>query len=423
MKRLVFFLLLSSPLFAQEKYDLLIKSATVLDPKNNVREIRDVAIRDHKIAAIEKGIPASDAAKTINATDLYLTPGLVDIHTHDYAGTGLREAYDGDNSVYPDGFTFRSCVTTVADAGSAGYKNFPDFKERVIDRAKTRVFAFLNIVGSGMGPKPTEQNVADMDAAAAAEMARRYPGLIVGIKTAHFEGPEWTPVERALEAGTSAQIPVMVDFGVFRPERPYEELVTKKLRPGDISTHMYIDYIPMIDGDGKVRPYLFDAKKRGVIFDVGHGGGSFVFHQAFPAVHQGFVPDSISTDLHVGSMNAGMKDMINVMSKFLNLDMSLEEVVRRSTVNPAREIHHEELGQLTVGSDADVALLSLEKGKFGFVDSLGGKLEGHVKLVCQMTIRNGLIVWDLNGLARDDWRKTSGFHRDSRWEGQLPVKR
>ena len=423
MKRFVLLLLFYSPLLAQQKYDLLIKNADVLDPKNNIHEVRDVAISNRKIAAIEKSIPASDAAKTINAKGLYLTPGLVDIHTHDYAGTGLREGYDGDNSVYPDGFTFRSCVTTVADAGSSGYKNFPDFKDRVIDRARTRVFAFLNIVGSGMGPKPTEQNVEDMDAAAAAAMARQYPGLIVGIKTAHFEGPEWTPVERALEAGTSAEIPVMVDFGVFRPERPYEELVTKKLRPGDISTHMYIDYIPMIDEDGKVRPYLFDAKKRGVIFDVGHGGGSFVFRQAYPAVHQGFLPDSISTDLHIGSMNAGMKDMTNVMSKFLNLDMSLEEVVRRSTVNPAREIHHEELGQLSVGSDADLALMSLEKGKFGFVDSLGGKMEGHVKLVCQMTIRNGSIVWDLNGLARDDWRKTSGFHFDPRWEGQLPSKR
>jgi dihydroorotase len=179
----------------------------------------------------------------------------------------------------------------------------------------------------------------------------------------------------------------------------------------------------MLDANGKVRSYLFDAKKRGVIFDVGHGGGSFDFRQAFPAVHQGFLPDSISTDLHVGSMNAGMKDMTNVMSKFLNLDMSLQDIIERSTANPAREIHHEELGQLSVGSTADIALLSLEKGDFGFVDSLGGKLQGHQKLVCQMTIRNGLIVWDLNGLARDDWRKNSGFHPDPRWEGQLPVKR
>jgi len=421
MKRLAILLLFSFPLLAQEKYDLLIKSATVLDAKNNVHEVRDVAVRDHKIAAVEKNIPASDAAKTIDAKGLYLTPGLVDIHTHVYAGTGLRAAYDGDNSVYPDGFTFRSCVTTVADAGSSGYKNFPDFKDRVIDRSKTRVFAFLNIVGSGMGGSPTEQNTADMDSAAAAAMAKQFPGLIVGIKTAHFESPEWTAVDRALEAGVAAQIPVMVDFGVFRPERPYEKLVTEKLRPGDISTHMYIDFIPMLDANGKVRPYLFEAKKRGVIFDVGHGGGSFDFRQAFPAVHQGYLPDSISTDLHVTSMNAGMKDMTNVMSKFLNLDMPLVEVVRRSTINPAREIHHEEFGHLSVGADADIALLSLEKGNFGFVDSLGGKLMGSQKLLCQMTVRDGEIVWDLNGLSKEDWRKNTVIRPIA--GSQPPVKR
>src|SRR5262249_50928371 len=151
-------------------------------------------------------------------------------------------------------------------------------------------------------------------------------------------------VDRALEAGNLAQIPVMVDFGVFRPERPYEQLVTQKLRPGDISTHMYIDFVPMLDAQGKIRSYLFDAKKRGVIFDVGHGGCSFHSRQAYPAVHQGFHPDSISTDLHVGSMNAGMKDMSNVLSKFLNLDMSLDEAIKLSTANPAHEIHHDELG-------------------------------------------------------------------------------
>jgi dihydroorotase len=420
---LVVFALFTSPLFAQQKYDLVIKNATVIDPKNSVHALRDVAVLNHKIAAVEKTIPATDAAKAIDAKGMYLTPGLVDIHTHVYAGTGLRDGYDGDNSVYPDGFTFRSCVTTVADAGSSGYKNFPDFKQRVIDRAKTRVLAFLNIVGSGMGPKPTEQNTADMDSAAAAAKAKQYPGLIVGIKTAHFEGPEWTAVDRALEAGGAAQIPVMVDFGIFRPERPYQELVTKKLRRGDISTHMYIDYIPMLDENEKVRPYLFEAKKRGVIFDVGHGGGSFVFKQAIPAVQQGFLPDSISTDLHVGRMNAGMKDMTNVMSKFLNLGVPVEEIVRLSTANPAREIHHEELGQIAVGADADLALLSIEEGDFGFVDSLGGKLAGHQKFVCEMTVRNGLVVWDLNGLARDDWRKSDAFHPDPRWEGQLPARR
>ena len=414
MKRLLILFLFSTPILAQEKYDLLIKGGTVLDAKNNIHEARDVAIRDHKIVAVEKNLSPTSAKRTINATGLYVAPGLVDIHVHVYAGTGLRGAYDGDNSVYPDGFTFRSCTTTVADAGSSGYKNFPDFKDRIIDRSLTRVLAFLNIVGSGMGPGQTEQNIADMDPAAAAAIIKQYPGLVVGIKTAHFAGPEWTAVERALEAGNLAHVPIMVDFGVFRPERPYPDLVTKKLRPGDISTHMYIDFIPMLDSDSKVRPYLFEAKKRGVIFDVGHGGGSFVFAQAVPAVQQGFLPDSISTDLHINSMNAGMKDMTNVMSKFLNLGMTLEDVVARSSWNPAREIRHEELGTLSVGSEADVALIGIEKGNFGFVDSLGGRFDGHTKLVCQLTIRNGNVVWDLNGLSRDDYKHTLEYRTDSR---------
>jgi dihydroorotase len=214
----------------------------------------------------------------------------------------------------------------------------------------------------------------------------------------------------------------MVDFGIFRPERPYQELVGKKLRPGDISTHMYIDYIPMLDTNGKVFPYLFDAKKRGVVFDVGHGGGSFVFAHAVPAVQQGFVPDSISTDLHTASMNAGMKDMTNVMSKFLNMGMPLEEVILRSTWNPAHEIKHEEVGGLKVGSSADVAVFRVEKGKFGFVDSLGGRMEGRRKLECELTVRDGVVVWDLNGTSREDWRTAGPFKPTPEWDGTLPTR-
>ena len=153
-----------------------------------------------------------------------MTPGLIDIHTHVYTGTGEPRSYAGDNSVYPDGFTLRVGVTTVADAGGSGWRNFDDFKTRVIDRSKTRVLAFLNIVGNGMRGGKFEQDLADMEVKPTAEMARRHPGLIVGIKTAHYTGPEWAPVERAVEAGTLANIPVMVDFGANLPERPLAEL-------------------------------------------------------------------------------------------------------------------------------------------------------------------------------------------------------
>jgi dihydroorotase len=168
---------------------------------------------------------------------------------------------------------------------------------------------------------------------------------------------------------------------------------------------MYRDMVPILDAHGKVLPYLFEARKRGVIFDVGHGGGSFQFSQAMPAIRQGWVPDSISTDLHIGSMNSGMKDMLNLMSKFLNMGIPLNDVIRDSTSNPAREIKHPELGTLSVGSDADIAVLRLEHGHFGFVDSAGGRMNGDRKLIAEMTVRDGQVVWDLNGLASEDWAK------------------
>jgi dihydroorotase len=343
------------------------------------------------------------------------------MHVHVYAGTGEADSYAGDNSVYPDGFTFRVGVTTVADAGCSGWKNFEDFKAHVIDRSKTRVLAFLNIVGAGMRGPAYEQNLAEMDSQAAATMAMKYPGVIVGIKTAHYAGPEWIAVDRAVEAGTLANIPVMVDFGAFRPERPYQQLVLSKLRPGDISTHMYLDWVPMLDAQGKLLPYLFEARKRGVIFDVGHGGGSFLFRQAVPAIKQGWVPDSISTDLHIGSMNNGMQDMLNVMSKFLNMGLPLKDVIRDATTNPAREIRHPELGTLSVGSDADIAVLRVENGHFGFVDSYGARLDGNMKLLCEMTVRDGLVVWDRNGRTRDDWTKLGHYHAQGSpaWDGTI----
>ena len=392
-----------------QQFDLLIKGGHVIDPRNQIDSVMDVAITAGKITQVAAGIPAAQARQVVNATGLFVTPGLVDIHAHVYYGTE-PEAYlsNGTSSVPPDGFTFRSGVTTVVDAGGSGWRNFRQFKDQVIDQAKTRVLALINIVGSGMRGGPVEQNLADMDAKLTAMRIRQHPGLIVGIKTAHYEGPEWDPVDRAVEAGRMTDVPVMVDFGHFVPQRPFQELVLKHLRPGDMYTHTYLGRVPILDGQGKVMPYLFEARKRGVLFDVGHGAGSFLFRQAVPAVKQGFIPDSISTDLHTASMNAGMKDMINVMSKFLNLGMSLQDVILRSTWNPARQIKRPDLGHLGAGSTADVAVLSLKKGNFGFIDIGGGKLMGTQKLECELTIRDGKVVWDLNGLASPDWNKMQG---------------
>jgi dihydroorotase len=389
-----------------KRYDLVIKNGHVIDAKNNINEMRDVAIAAGKIAAVEKKIDPVLATKVVDARGLYVTPGLVDIHVHVYAGTG-QKALTGDQSVYPDGFSFRACTTTMVDAGTSGARNFEDFRQRVIDRAKTRVFAFINIVGLGMGGGKIEQDTADMDPKVAAEIAKKHSDVVVGFKTAHYAKPDWTAVDNALEAGRVANLPIMVDYGQVVPERPHEEFYLKKMRPGDIYTHMYRKFDPTIDAQGKVRPYLFEAKKRGVIFDVGHGAGSLIWRYAVPSMKQGFAPDSISTDLHTGSMNAGMKDIVNVMSKFLNLGMPLQEVILKSTWNPAKEIRREKFGHLSVGAVADVAVFRLERGEFGFVDSDGFTMKGSQRLQCELTLLDGKVMFDQNGRSSQPW-ETAG---------------
>src|SRR5918997_6369910 len=200
-----------------------------------------------------------------------------------------------------------------------------------------------------------------MEAKPTAEMALKHKGVIVGVKSAHYNGPEWDPYIRSVEAGTIADIPVMVDFGSARV-RTIAELFEKYFRPGDIYTHAYAGGGRGELIDGKVNPAIFEAQKKGIIFDIGHGGGSFVFRTAVQAFKEGYYPDSISTDLHIGSMNAGMKDMLNLMSKFLALGMSLDDVIMRSTWNPAKQIKREDLGNLSVGSPADVAELRTQTG-------------------------------------------------------------
>ena len=396
-------LLATAVLSADAPYELLLKGGHVIDPKNNINAVMDVAISDGKIARVAPKIDPIEARQTVNVAGFYVTPGLVDIHVHVYAGTGMRGAYSGDNSVYPDGHSFRAGVTTVVDVGSSGWRNFEDFKDRVIDRQRTRILAMLNIVGKGMGGGPIEQNTDDMDAKATADMAKKHPETIVGVKTAHYRAPDWIAVDRAVEAGKLADIPVMVDFGSFTDERPFEELVTKRLRPGDMYTHMYLGSVPLLDANGKVRPYLFEARKRGVKFDVGHGGGSFLFKQAIPAIQQGWIPDSISTDLHISSMLRGMKNMTNVMSKILNQGISLYDVVEMSTWNPAQQIKRPEFGHLSVGAVADVAVLRLDRGDFGFLDVRNGVFKGDKKLVAEMTLNGGRVAWDMNARAAQDW--------------------
>lgn len=405
-------MLLSSFIATAQHLDILLKGGHVIDPKNKIDSKMDVGITNGRIAMVATEIPVSNARKVIDVHGLYVTPGLIDIHGHVFHGTEadnyLSNSFD---ALPPDGFTFRAGVTTIVDAGGAGWRSFQMFRQNVIERSTTRVLAFLNIVGEGMkGITAYEQNNIDMDPKLTANVALENKQYIVGIKLAHFIGPDWSPTQKAVQAGTLANIPVMVDFGKSNPPLSLEDLFMKYLRPGDIFTHMY-RYDAEYDSVGKmiehkqaivdlktrkVKAFAFAARKRGIIFDVGHGGGSFMWDQAVPAMQQGFGPDVLSSDLHTGSMNSGFKDMANLISKFLNLGMPLPDAIAATTWKAANAIKRNELGHLSVGAEADVAVFNLRKGEFGFSDANGVGYKGNKKLEAELTLRSGRVVWDLN---------------------------
>jgi dihydroorotase len=390
-----------------QSYSIVIKGGLVIDPKNGINEVMDIAIQDGKIASVAKNINATGAAQVVNAKGLIVAPGLIDIHGHVFAGTQPdRYLSDGNGALMPDGYTFRVGVTTIVDCGGAGWKNFPVFKKNVIDVSQTRVLSFLNIVGEGMRGGAYEQDARDMDPKMAAHVAKQNKKDIVGFKVAHFENAEWTPVDNAVAAGKLAgDIPVIVDFGGDDSHAPLsiEELFFKHLRPGDIYTHTFTELQrrdPIVDFKTRqLKPFIKNAQARGIVFDVGFGGASFAFDQALPAIKAGFYPNTISTDLHTGSMNNAMKDMLNVMSIFMTMGMEVPAIIKASTWAPAQSIKREELGNLSVGSVADVAILGIREGNFGFFDRIGHKETGTKKFECQATIRNGKMVYDLNGIT------------------------
>ena len=383
-------------------YNTLIKGGRVIDAKNNINALMDVAIKDGKIARVAQNIDATSAEQVINAKGMYVTPGLIDIHAHVFWGTQPNSyLMNGDIGVTADGFSFRSGVTTLVDCGGPGYKSFDTFKKNIIDKSQTRILAFLNIVGEGMRGGDYEQDISDMDVNLAAKAALDNKEHVVGFKLAHFTNPDWTPVERIVAAGKLANMPVVIDFGGGK--LPIEDLFFKYLRPGDIYTHVFTELErrdPIVDLQTRqLRPFVIPAQKRGIIFDVGFGGGSFNFNQAIPAIKAGFLPDLMGTDLHTGSMNGSMKDQLNVLSIHLAMGMSLQSVIERSTWRPAQAIKRTELGHLSEGAIADVAILSMRQGKFGFRDIAMNRQEGIQKLECEMTIKGGRIMYDLNAIA------------------------
>ena len=390
---------------SQLPYRIIIKGGHVIDAKNNIDEIMDVAIQGGKIARVAKNIDTLLALQIVNAMGMYVTPGLIDLHAHVFYGFDPDSYLSGGTvAVLPDQSTFRSGVTTVVDAGGAGWRSFASFKKNIIDVSKTRVLSLLNIVGEGMrGIEKYEQNVSDMDAQRTADTALAHKEHVVGFKVAHFTGSEWTPVKRGVEAGKLANMPVMIDLNSLFFS--IEDLFTKYLRPGDIYTHTFIQSSrgvvePIVDlKTRQFKPFVMDAQKKGIIFDVGFGGGSFNFNQALPALKAGFYPNTMGTDLHQGSVNGAMKDQLNVLSIFMAMGMKLPDLIKGSTWTPAQVIKREELGNLSEGALADIAVLSVRKGKFGYRDVAGNRFDGTQKIECEMTIRDGRIVYDLNAIA------------------------
>jgi len=379
--------------------DLLLKGGRLIDAKNKIDAKMDLAIKDGKIFKVASVIPATDAKKVVDVTGLIVSPGLINMHTHVYAGSKPGFT-DGTSSQLPDAFAPRAGITTVVDAGTSGWKTFPDFKSKIIDGSATRVLAFLSIAASGYSVDKAQENINDMDAQVTAETVKKYPDILVGVRIGRYETDDnWTPFDRAVEAAKLSNTPLFVECHL--PKYSLEDQL-KHMRPGDIMTHAFenvSERMTVVDDNGKVRPFVMAAQKRGILFDIGHGGGGFWFNQAIPAFEQGLWPNSFGTDEHRTSMNSGMKTMLNVMSKYLNMGMGIPDIIARGSWNAAKSIKREDLGNLSVGSVADIAVLSVNTGKFGFVDSGNNKINGDRKFEAELTVRAGKIIWDLNGLA------------------------
>ncbi|MEX1212874.1 MAG: amidohydrolase/deacetylase family metallohydrolase [Balneolaceae bacterium] len=401
-------------LLQAQSFDILLKGGHLIDPKNGIDQMMDVAIADGKVARVARSIPESDAEQVIDVSGLYVSPGLIDLHTHIFFGTDpYSDQMNSYRSVIPDNFSFRYGITTMVDAGSSGWRNFQLFKDQTIANSRTRIFAMLRITGHGSKGGVYSQNLNDMDPKMAALVARRHPE-IVGFKIAHYNGHTWEPIDRLVEAGRLADKPVMIDFGSADPALSLETLFMEKLRPGDIYSHIYggspdpnSGREAIIDQNGNVRDFVAAAQERGIIYDVGHGGGSFDFSTAIPAIEQGIQPNTISSDLHMSSLRTlGMQDLNNVMSKMLNIGMSVQEIVQATTWKSAQVIQHEELGHLSEGAIADVWVFGIREGEFGFVDvdRPSVAVRGDRKFDSELTIFGGEVVWDMNGHSNDNWR-------------------
>lgn len=375
-------------------YDIVIKNGHVMDPSQELDECLDIAILEGKIAEVSRGINASLARHVIDASGLIVTPGLVDLHVH----CCHYIAYIG---IDPEANCLAKGSTTVLDAGSTGELNFMGFRKYVIERSRTRIFALLNIESLGMIEFAREQEwpklimeyeemfINEKDTLS---MVKENRDVILGIKWAHHT-PKGLRLARKVadEAGC-----------MLMAENHYQPETLTYLKKGDIVTHIFHAYQPaiklrpndgLLDADGNVQPEFYDAIKRGVIIDVGHGAGSFVWEVAEKAFDQGIRPHTISTDLHVMNVNGPVYDLPTTMSKFLLLGMPLYDIVKASSTKPAEVMGMEnEIGTLKPGAKADVAIFKLEEGKFTFLDVNGTGRVGSQRLVATKVIKDGEIV-------------------------------
>ena len=369
-------------------YDILLKGGTVIDAAQNLNAVHDVAIAGGVIAAIEQNIPEGAATQTINVKDKFVTPGLVDIHTHVYYGVttwGIRA----------DGVCPTAGTTTVVDAGSPSWVTFPGFREFIAEPAQTNILTYIHISGIGLvyGPIGEMHDIAYANPERVAETLQTHRDMTVGVKVRQGKmqvgdnGVE--PLKLAIEAAEQAETPVMCHIGAGVPLPD----ILRLLRPGDVITHCFQgNGDNIVDEKGRVIPEAWKAREDGIIFDVGHGAGSFRYEIAQRAMEQGFISDVISTDLHTGNINGPVYDLPTVLSKLMHLGLSIEDVIEKATFSAAKAIQREEqLGHLKVGTVADVAVFEVLDGEFEFFDTHGTQFIGNKKLKAALTIREGKI--------------------------------
>lgn len=391
-------------------FDLLFRGGTVFDPEQCSFHQEDIAVRDGVIVRRDAGFSGEEAENILDASGCIVSPGLIDMHCHIYPVFPYVRR-DSLRTTNAEEHMVRCGVTTAVDAGTCGWRNFGDFKENVIDATKLRVLAFLDIAAKGMAYPDSEQAVADINPQIAAAVAREWSDCIVGIKSAHYwprhedgEHPAFASIDGAREAAALCGKPVMVDSIPVVPERSYPAILSR-LEPGDIHTHVFAQQFPLLNAQGKVEDYLRKERERGVRFDVGHGSGSFWFRQAVPCFEQDFWPDTISTDLHHQNVTGPAIDLLYVASKFLAMGMPLAQVLYRVTRAPALTLSRPELGTLADGACADLAVLRVREGRFGYLDCGGARLEGEGKLECVATVRAGEVLFDPEARSAPDWRE------------------